>query len=56
MCDGPALLSKLNIQEHWRTAYNDAVPTLRHPEALSRPDLDVAEGVATFDVAVNARL
>jgi NTE family protein len=48
--------SKLNIQEHWRTGYNDAVRTLRHPEALSRPDFEVAEGVATFDVAVDGRL
>ena len=48
--------SRLNIEEHWQTGYNDAVRTLRHPEALSRPELDIAEGVATFDVAVNGRL
>lgn len=48
--------STLNIQEHWQTGYQDAVRTLRHTEALARPDLDVAEGVATFDVAVNGRL
>jgi NTE family protein len=48
--------SKLNIQEHWRTGYNDAVRTLRHPEALSRPELDGTEGVATFDLAVDGRL
>jgi len=48
--------SKLNVEEHWRTGYNDAVRTLRHPEALSRPELAVSEGVATFDVAVDGRL
>lgn len=50
------VFSKLNIEEHWTTGYNDAVRTLRHPEALTRPELEVAEGVATFDVAVNGRL
>lgn len=48
--------SALNIREHWLTGYRDATRTLRHPEALARPDLDVAEGVATFDVAVNGRV
>ncbi len=48
--------SRLNIDEHWRTGYLDAARTLRHPEALSRPDLDINEGVATFDIAVDGRL
>jgi NTE family protein len=48
--------SKLNVGEHWETGYHDAVRTLRHPEALARPDLAVTEGVATFDVAVDGRL
>lgn len=48
--------SRLNIDEHWHTGYNDAVRTLRHPEALARPELAIAEGVATFDVAVNGRV
>ena len=51
-----AVFSRLNIDEHWSVGYNDAVRTLRHPEALSRPRLDIAEGVATFDVAVDGRL
>lgn len=48
--------SRLNIEEHWRTGYLDAVRTLRHPEALSRPDPKIAGGVATFDVSVDGRL
>lgn len=48
--------SRLNIDEHWRIGLADAVRTLRHPEALSRPDLETAEGVATFDVAVDGRI
>lgn len=50
------VFSDINIREHWKTGYDDAVRTLRHPEALSRPELEIAEGVATFDVAVNGRL
>ena len=26
------------MEEHWRAGYFDAVRTLRHPEALQRPD------------------
>jgi len=48
--------SRLNIEEHWRTGYLDAVRTLRHPEAVSRPDPKIAGGVATFDVSVNGRI
>ncbi|POR57068.1 patatin-like phospholipase family protein [Bosea psychrotolerans] len=48
--------SASNINEHWDTGYHDAVRTLRHPEALTRPELEVAEGVATFDVAIDGRL
>jgi NTE family protein len=43
--------SRLNIEDHWNTGYDDAVRTLRHPEALARPDHNA--GVATFDVAVD---
>jgi NTE family protein len=50
------VFSKLNIEEHWETGYEDAVRTLRHPEALTPPDADLAEGVAAFDVAVDGRL
>jgi NTE family protein len=50
------VFSRPSIEEHWRAGYNDAIRTLRHPEALTRPDIDIAEGVATFDVAVDSRL
>jgi len=48
--------SRLNMLEHWRTGYNDAVRTLRHPEALARPEEDAFEGVGIFDVAVQGHL
>ena len=45
--------SRRRMEEHWRSGYNDAVRTLRHPEVLLRPeDLD---GVFTFDLAVDGR-
>jgi NTE family protein len=44
-----------NVIEHWETGYVDAVRTLRHPEALSRPTDPESEGVETFDVAVDGR-
>jgi NTE family protein len=45
--------SRLSMEEHWRTGYQDAVRTLRHPEALRRPsNLD---GVNTFDLAMDGR-
>ncbi|OYX33792.1 MAG: hypothetical protein B7Y99_06765 [Caulobacterales bacterium 32-69-10] len=46
--------SRLNVEEHWRSGYEDAANTLYRPEALARPDLDVTEGVATFDIAVDS--
>jgi NTE family protein len=36
------------MKEHWKSGYNDAVCTLRHPEVLQRPD--GADGVFTFDL------
>ena len=45
--------SRLSMEEHWRAGYFDAVRTLRHPEALSRPD-DLS-GVSTYDLAVDGR-
>jgi NTE family protein len=48
--------SRLNMREHWEAGYADAVRTLRHPEALSRPTGDLLEGVGVFDVAVNGRI
>jgi NTE family protein len=45
--------SRLTMEEHWRSGYNDAVRTLRHPEVLQRPD--GSDGVFTFDLAVQGR-
>jgi NTE family protein len=45
--------SRTSMLEHWNAGYNDAIRTLRHPEALQRP-VDQA-GVATFDAAVDGR-
>ena len=45
--------SRLSMQDHWLAGYNDAVRTLRHPEALTRPA--DRSGVATFDVGVDGR-
>jgi NTE family protein len=45
--------SRLSMEEHWRAGYFDAIRTLRHPEALSRPD-DLS-GVSTYDLAVDGR-
>jgi len=41
--------SRLSMEEHWKTGYNDTVRSLRHKEILKRPDN--AEGINTFDVA-----
>jgi len=45
--------SRRTMEEHWRSGYNDAVRTLRHPEVLQRPQ--GADGVFTFDLAVDGR-
>ena len=45
--------SRLTMQEHWRSGYNDAVRTLRHPQVLARPT--DANGVFTFDLAEDGR-
>ena len=45
--------SRLSMEEHWRAGYFDAVRTLRHPEALSRPDN--LDGVSTYDLAIDGR-
>jgi NTE family protein len=45
--------SRLTMNEHWNSGYNDAVRTLRHPEVLQRPE--GMEGVFTFDLAVDGR-
>jgi len=41
--------SRLSMEDHWSAGYADTVETLRHPEALARPDN--GEGVASFDAA-----
>jgi len=45
--------SRRAMEEHWRSGYNDAVRTLRHPEVLQRPQ--GMDGVFTFDLAVDGR-
>jgi NTE family protein len=45
--------SRLSMTDHWKAGYNDAIRTLRHPEALERPTDHT--GIATFDLAVNGR-
>jgi NTE family protein len=45
--------SRTSMTDHWNAGYNDAIRTLRHPEAVERPT-DSA-GVSTFDLAVNGR-
>ena len=41
------------MEEHWRAGYHDAVRTLRHPEALERPDRR-STASRTFDLAATA--
>jgi NTE family protein len=45
--------SRTSMTDHWNAGYNDAIRTLRHPEALQRPTDSI--GVDTFDVAVDGR-
>jgi NTE family protein len=45
--------SRLTMEEHWQSGYNDAVRTLRHPEVLERPQ--GLDGVFTFDLAYDGR-
>ena len=52
-CSKDYEFSRRTMQEHWKAGYNDAVRTLRHPEALQRPD-DV-NGVFIFDLAKQDR-
>jgi NTE family protein len=37
------------MEEHWKSGYDDAVASLRHPEVLQRPDNP--EGIRIFDFA-----
>lgn len=41
--------SRLSMEDHWRSGYDDTVRTLRHPQILERPTS--LEGIASFDVA-----
>jgi NTE family protein len=45
--------SRSTMEEHWRSGYDDAVRTLRHPEVLQRPDGQ--DGFFTFDLARDGR-
>jgi NTE family protein len=45
--------SRNSMTDHWTAGYNDAIRTLRHPEALQRPSEQMR--VDTFDLAVNGR-
>src|SRR6516165_5809438 len=45
--------SRRTMEEHWKSGYNDAVRTLRHPKVLQRPQ--GMDGVFTFDLAVDGR-
>jgi NTE family protein len=45
--------SRRSMEEHWKSGYNDAIRTLRHPEVLERPSLE--EGTRTFDLGIDAR-
>jgi NTE family protein len=40
--------SRRTMEEHWKSGYEDAVASLRHPEVLQRPDNP--EGIRIFDL------
>ena len=45
--------SRRTMEEHWRSGYNDAVRTLRHPKVLQRTNGQ--DGFFTFDLARDGR-
>jgi NTE family protein len=45
--------SRISMQDHWQAGYNDAIRTLRHPEALQRPTN--RSGSGTFDLGIDGR-
>jgi NTE family protein len=45
--------SRRTMEEHWRSGYDAAVRTLRHPEVFQRPTS--LDGVFTFDANVDSR-
>ena len=46
--------SARSMEDHWAAGLNDTVRTLRHPEALERPNS--ADGVSAFDLASHGRM
>jgi NTE family protein len=52
-CSKDYEFSNRTMNEHWKSGYNDAVRTLRHPEVLQRPN--PVDGVFTFDLAQQDR-
>ena len=40
--------SRLSMEEHWRSGYNDTARTLRHPASLHRPR--AGDGLSLFDI------
>jgi len=40
--------SRRTMEEHWKSGYEDALASLRHPEVLQRPDNP--EGIRIFDL------
>ena len=51
-CAKDYAFSRLSMEDHWRSGYDDAVRTLDHPGALERPKN--GDGVATFDATAPA--
>lgn len=45
--------SRLSMEAHWRSGYDDTINTLRHPEVLERPKNP--EGIAVFDFSKERR-
>ena len=45
--------SRLSMEDHWRTGYDDTIRTLAHPEVLERPR--TPDGVFIFDIAEHER-
>jgi NTE family protein len=44
--------SRRTMEEHWKSGYEDAMASLRHPEVLQRPDNP--EGIRIFDLGNSA--
>jgi NTE family protein len=44
--------SRRTMEEHWKSGYDDAMASLRHPEVLQRPDNP--EGIRIFDLGNSA--